>query len=267
MKKLITIVLLLVSVVSFAQPSLKTRLSNAQTYTDNNITTSVPPHLVYPVNVGTSDDSLNLIMASLVDTVRGWNLQKVVTAGNTSTGSTVFNYSFFNSKNTIDGSGVNLKYISNGSAYMDIGTLFGNPSIYLADTFGGGSSLITFGKLTHSNTFYVPNGSGVGALTMDSTGIIRDSVFTASANTNVVAVYPTSFLILPQNTTTSPTVTLYSSPTPGQKITVWNKNTSLAHQWSFASTVKDATGATITTLSAQTVYQLEYDGSEWLKIN
>jgi hypothetical protein len=76
-----------------------------------------------------------------------------------------------------------------------------------------------------------------------------------------------------QSTTKLPLITANRTLTlptgvPGTSIKIWNQSTSLTFNWSFVgTTVKDATGATITTLTNTSWYLLEYDGTNWNKYN
>lgn len=57
------------------------------------------------------------------------------------------------------------------------------------------------------------------------------------------------------------------SSTAGQVYTLINENTSGTFSWSFASTVKDAAGSTITTLTNGTTYQIVCTQTNWVKYN
>lgn len=95
-------------------------------------------------------------------------------------------------------------------------------------------------------------------------GVTNITVTATDANYTITG--PNQFVKLPA-ITAARTVTMPSaSSSSGMRLTVWNQNTS-ANTWSFASGVVDATGATITTLSNTTIYQLMSDGTNWVKIN
>lgn len=65
--------------------------------------------------------------------------------------------------------------------------------------------------------------------------------------------------------TANRTITM-SATAAGQMLYFMDRNTS-GFTWSFATTVKDNTGSTITNLTNGSTYQLIYDGTNWIKIN
>jgi len=71
-------------------------------------------------------------------------------------------------------------------------------------------------------------------------------------------------VITANRTVSIPTASSYT----GRIIRIWNQNTSGTFSWSFTgATVKDAANNTLTTLVNTSVYMLESDGTNWLKLN
>lgn len=95
---------------------------------------------------------------------------------------------------------------------------------------------------------------------------VHDEFPSSPTDANYVLSNVNTYIKLPV-VTADRTVTLPTGVN-GTRVTIVNLNTSGTYHWSFVGTVKDAGGATITTLTNGTCYQLEYEGSStWRKIN
>jgi len=71
-------------------------------------------------------------------------------------------------------------------------------------------------------------------------------------------------VVTANRTVSIPTASTYT----GRIIRIWNQNTSGTFSWSFTgATVKDAANNTLTALVNSSVYMLESDGTNWLKLN
>lgn len=101
---------------------------------------------------------------------------------------------------------------------------------------------------------------------IQNTGIV-DSFATAS-DANYTTAAPGRTIKLPtvtaNRTFTLPTAATYT----GQRIALWNQNTSGTFNWSFTgSTAKDKTNSTFTALTNGQWYIMESDGTNWNQIN
>lgn len=92
----------------------------------------------------------------------------------------------------------------------------------------------------------------------------RNKTTATDANTTITDTE--GFIVLPV-VTADRTLTLPSASVAGLEMVIWNQNNSGTFSWSFASTVFDATSATITTLTNQSFYRLISDGTRWVKTN
>jgi len=71
-------------------------------------------------------------------------------------------------------------------------------------------------------------------------------------------------VVTANRTVSIPSASTYS----GQKLTIWNQDTSGSFTWSFTgATVKDAASNSLTTLVNTSVYLLQSDGTNWVKTN
>jgi hypothetical protein len=116
------------------------------------------------------------------------------------------------------------------------------------------------------NVISVRNLTGVMALLGDI--VNYTDAFTTGTDANQSLSIPYTWLTLPAITAnrlvTIPTGATYT----GKNIKIHNTYTGTSFTWSFSGgTVKDIAGNTLTTLSANTLYVLEYNGTNWIKIN
>ena len=168
MKHLITLLLVSITISVNAQISITTRLDSLKAINDRQITTSVPPNLVYPVQVGSKTDSLCNVVASLVDTVNSivgtsLGLQAVTaTLDTTNIPMTVGNGTY---QNVISSNNISTLLKSGGVLEDYLGMYTGSPSLYLKDNSSSNGFFIKSGPLTSTRTAYLPDepysGSGV----------------------------------------------------------------------------------------------------------
>jgi hypothetical protein len=135
---------------------------------------------------------------------------------------------------TVNGGGFNMDFGVSGSRFGTL-SLYANAGITLHGTsnviFDGGPVYITNASLDANYTF------------------------------GVKEYYVTLVAI-----TANRTVTLPGSPLTGRTCVVRNSNAS-GNTWSFSPSILDGAGTTITNLVNGIVYNLIYDGTNWIKIN
>ena len=167
--------LLSISIGAYSQTSITARLDSIKAINDRQITTSTPPNLVYPVQVGSKTDSLCDVIQSLRDSLLAivgatQGLQQVTDNLDTTDNNIIVGDGFYR---TIH----NSQYISTSlklgnvlqTALGEVGSL---PSLYLKDNGSAyGAKLIT-GSLTANAFSYLPN-EGVLAGGIKSTLVLH----------------------------------------------------------------------------------------------
>lgn len=94
----------------------------------------------------------------------------------------------------------------------------------------------------------------------DTVNTATDANYTVTSSTQLVKLP----VITANRTVSIPTASSYT----GLVLIIWNQNTSGTFSWSFTgATVKDAANNSLSTLVNSSVYLLESDGTNWLKIN
>jgi|GEM_PF-4203496 len=168
MKHLITLLLVSITISVNAQISITTRLDSLKAINDRQITTSVPPNLVYPVQVGSKTDSLCNVVASLVDTVNsivGTSLGLQAVTANLDTTNIPMTVGNGTYQNVISSNNISTLLKSGGVLEDYLGMYTGSPSLYLKDNSSSNGFFIKSGPLTSTRTAYLPDepysGSGV----------------------------------------------------------------------------------------------------------
>lgn len=147
--------------------------------------------------------------------------------------------------------------------------LYGNTSGIVSIQTQAAAGTYNFNLPTTAGTagqVLTSQGGGSNAMTWATPAV--DAVNTAT-DANYTVTSALQFVKLPfvtaNRTVTIPSASSYT----GQTIKIWNQNTAAGgFNWSFAgATVKDATNTTITTLANTTVYIIESDGTNWIKMN
>ena len=187
MKRIITLLILGVAVSAHAQVSLGTRLDSCRNINNRQITTSTPPNLVYPVQVGSKTDSLIAIIRSLLDSIyaiTGTNLglQQVTDNLDTTDNQMIVGDGFIR---TIHNSQfISTNFRTGGTLLTDLGYLSSIPTLYLKDAGSANGAKLISGSLTANSFSYLPNegvsGGGIkstlvihhtkDAITVDATG-------------------------------------------------------------------------------------------------
>lgn len=139
------------------------------------------------------------------------------------------------------------------------------PSGGITYTTSGGGTLLLSPPTTGASAYgqYFQPDNGTIALTKE----IVDAINTATdANYTISAAVTLSKLpVITANRTVSIPAAVGNV---GRTLKIWNQNTSGTFSWSFTgATVKDAANNTITTVINSSVYVLESDGTNWVKIN
>lgn len=109
-----------------------------------------------------------------------------------------------------------------------------------------------------TKSIYLPVQGGIA--------VVSDTIYTATDAAYTLIDKKMQILKLP-DITANRTLTVGSGLYFGLIVKIWNQNTT-GNAWSFGGgLVKDASNSTITTLTNSTWYILEWDGTNWLKIN
>lgn len=176
--------LLIISIISintFAQ-NIKNRIDTGIVHNDHTITTSVPPNLVYPVQVGGVSDTIYAILKSITDTVRNMasttnGLNAVCTIGDTTTTSMVISENQLNVTLGVNNFYTQLDgaeyYVYSGATFeAGLGMLSGyggQPQLGLKNKLSSYSSYLFSAATTRNNYNTLPDeptstGSGVGSM-------------------------------------------------------------------------------------------------------
>ena len=175
--------LLIISIVSintFAQ-NIKNRIDTGIVHNDHTITTSVPPNLVYPIQVGGVSDTIYAILKSLTDTVRNMasttnGLNAVCTIGDTTTTSMVISENQLNVTLGVNNFYTQLDgaeyYVYSGATFeAGLGMLSGyggNPQLGLKNKTSSYNSYLYSAATTRNNYNTLPDeptstGSGLAS--------------------------------------------------------------------------------------------------------
>jgi hypothetical protein len=186
MKRILTLLILSFAISAHAQISVATRLDSIKAINDRQITTSTPPNLVYPVQVGSKTDSLCAVIQSAMDTMYTISattngLQAVLTNSNVATvdiienGATYrANYSGLTYASVSSYGGLGTLFLRNGggSGYNSLYSIATAPrSVCLPDEGNGintPSTLVTH----HTKNYITVDAVGTG----DSTVIAQGSI-------------------------------------------------------------------------------------------
>jgi hypothetical protein len=147
---------------------------------------------------------------------------------------------------------------SNVFTFTDYGTTIDSVK-YINNKSNGTNTTI---DLAHTTNIVLIGNNWVGgdrSLFIDIVNTATDAAYTISA-TGTVTKLP---VITANRVVTLPA----AAGNTGRIIKIWNQDTSTSFHWAFSGTVKDATNATITTLTNTVWYILESDGTNWNKTN
>jgi hypothetical protein len=173
MKRILTLLVLGVVVSAHAQVSIKTRADSIAAIKNRQITTSVPPNLVYPVQVGSKTDSICALIKSLDDTVRAitstTNGLGAVCAINDTTNTEIVvksnSIKVINGQHTYyNGNGVTV-YNTGTTINANFGTVFGVPGLSIRDNGSSFYSNLFAGSLTGAHSYWLPNEGGTAGIT------------------------------------------------------------------------------------------------------
>ncbi len=113
-----------------------------------------------------------------------------------------------------------------------------------------------------------PTGSDANGFLPWRRVVFNDGILLGDGTQNLAVTNAMQMVKLASPTGSNWGITLpAASYNSGLKITVWNQSTSSTLHWIWSPAIYDATGSSITTLANTTVYQLESDGTNWIKVN
>jgi hypothetical protein len=195
MKRILTLLLLSIAISAQAQISITTRVDSVYAINNRQITTSVPPNLVYPVQVGSKTDSLCAIINSLVDTVNNivgttLGLQTVTDNLDTTNNSmTVGDGTFYTVHSPI---GITTVKKSGNMVESYLGYISGKISLLLKDVATTNYFYVNSGTLTANHFGYFPN-EGTSGGGIPSTFVLHHTIYpitvdnTGSGDSTVIA--------------------------------------------------------------------------------
>ena len=161
MKRLLLLLILgLVAINAHAQVSISTRADSIKAINDRQITTSVPPNLVYPVQVGSKTDSLCALIKSLRDSMVAIaastnGLQQVTdNLDTTNNNMTVGDGTFYTVHSPI---GITTVKKSGNVVESYLGYGSGKNYVYLKDPASSNGFFINSGNLTGLRYGYLPD--------------------------------------------------------------------------------------------------------------
>ena len=160
MKRILYLLILGISINASAQVSISTRADSIKAINDRQITTSVPPNLVYPVQVGAKTDSLCALIKSFVDTVNAitsttLGLQQVTSnLDTTNLNMTVGDGTYYTVHSPI---GITTVKKSGNVVASYLGYGSGKNYVYLKDPASSNGFFINSGNLTGLRYGYLPD--------------------------------------------------------------------------------------------------------------
>lgn len=161
--------------------------------------------------------------------------------------------------------------VSTAGTTLDVFTMYKNKLEYV---FTNSIGSISYVKTLHttattpsgSATYdqYLPEGNGVLALLSDVTAANN---FTYALATDANYTVPSTHIFIELPATTAPRNIVMPTATAGAQITIANLSSNVG-DWTFTGTVvKDASGATLSTLNVTTTFTLIGNGTIWRRIN
>jgi len=160
MKRLLFLSILGISINASAQVSISTRADSIKAINDRQITTSVPPNLVYPVQVGAKTDSLCALIKSLVDTVNAitgttLGLQQVTDNLDTTSHNIIVGSSSY--RTTLSNASITTNIKPSLVLQTKIGVIGSTPGVYIKDASSSVGFNVFSAGLTGLRYGYLPN--------------------------------------------------------------------------------------------------------------